>query len=257
MPLPTQFYEIGRLLKTERAQVVLILLFVAASAFCTVRFVVTPQRRVAEENRSVRERLESSRYAKFSIENMQAMADHESANLTRLSNEWARIAERLAAFPNQTLLRNTEVNLIDYKSYLYDIRERLRTKSDELKIQLLPGDLGLDETVASGDAVRVRMLQLKAVEKLADLALDRQIQRLVEIYPLAPVEHKDKMGRTIFEEYPVRMECDVDFEHLYTFFQSVFEENQVFTFRNIRIESGPTFDAKLRVKAVLSALLFD
>jgi hypothetical protein len=53
------------------------------------------------------------------------------------------------------------------------------------------------------------------------------------------------------------MECDVDFEHLYTFFQSVFEENQVFTFRNVRIESGPTFDSKLRVKAILSALLFD
>jgi hypothetical protein len=55
----------------------------------------------------------------------------------------------------------------------------------------------------------------------------------------------------------VRLECDVDFEHLYTFFQSVFEENQVFAFRNIRIESGPTFDSKLRVKAILSALLFE
>jgi hypothetical protein len=249
--------ELGQLFKTERAQVVLIILFIAASAFCTFRFVWIPQRELAENNRSVREQLEGSRYAKFSIADMQAMADLESANLTQLSNEWARIAERLAAFPNQTVLRNTEVNLIDYKSYLYDIRERLRTKSDELKIQLLPADLGLDETITSGDAVRVRMLQLKAVEKLADLALDRQIQRLVEIYPLAPVEHRDKQGRRIFEEYPVRMECDVDFEHLYTFFQSVFEENQVFTFRNLRVESGPTFDSKLRVKAILSALLFD
>ena len=141
--------------------------------------------------------------------------------------------------------------------YLSTIRQRLQEKSGELKIQLLPVELGLDETVTSGDAVRTRMLQLKAVEKLADLALDRQIQRLVEIYPLAPVVHTDKKGRRTFEELPVRMECDVDFEHLYTFFQSVFEENQVFTFRNVRIESGPTFDSKLRVKAILSALLFE
>ena len=246
-----------RLFSTERAQVVLIILFIAVSAFCTVQFVVFPQREMAENNSSVRAQLESSRYAKFSITDMQAMSSLESANLTQLSNEWFRIAERLAAFPNQTTLRNAEVTRIDYKTDLYEIRERLKAKSDELKIQLLPGDLGLDETITSSDAIRVRMLQLKAVEKLADLALDRQIQRLVEIYPLSPVDHADKKGNKIFEEYPVRMECDVDFEHLYTFFQSVFEENQVFTFRNVRIESGPTFDSKLRVKAVLSALLFE
>ena len=246
-----------QVLKTERMQVVLILLFVLISAFLTIRFVLIPQRELAENNRMVRQQLESSRYANLSLPNMQAIADHESANLVTLSNEWSRIAERLAAFPNQTVMRNTEVNRIDYKVQLYEIRQRLQAKSGELKIQLMPTELGLDETVASGDAVRVRMLQLKAVEKLADLTLDRQIQRLVEIYPLAPVEHKDKKGRKIFEEYPVRLECDVDFEHLFTFFQSVFEENQFFTFRNLRIESGPTFDSKLRVKAILSALLFE
>lgn len=246
-----------QILKTERMQVVLILLFVLFSAFLTVRFVVLPQREMAENNRLVRDQLEGSRYAKNSIADMKAIAEQEAADLTTLSNEWSRIAERLATFPNQTVLRNTAVNRIDYKVQLYEIRQRLQAKSDELKIKLMPTELGLDETVASGDAVRERMLQLKAVEKLADLTLDRQIQRLVEIYPLAPIVHKDKKGRKIFEEYPVRIECDVDFEHLFTFFQSVFEENQVFTFRNLRIESGPTFDSKLRVKAVLSALLFE
>lgn len=245
------------LLKTERMQVVLILLFVLVSAFLTVRFVLLPQREMAEQNRSVREQLARSRYANLAITNMLAIADHESANLQALSNEWARIAERLATFPNQTVMQSTEINRIDYKVQLYEIRQRLQAKSDELKIQLMPTELGLDESLASGDAIRVRMMQLKAVEKLADLTLDRQIQRLVEIYPLEPVQHADKKEKKSFVEYPVRIECDVDFEHLYTFFQSVFEENQVFAFRNIRIESGPTFDAKLRVKAVLSALLFE
>ena len=244
-------------LKTERMQVVLILLFILVGAFLTVRFVLLPQREMEEQNRQVREQLDSSRYAHLSLTNMLALADHESVNLRILSNEWARIAERLATFPNQTVMRNTAVNRIDYKVQLYEIRQRLQEKSGELKIQLMPTELGLDESVASGDAIRVRMMQLKAVEKLADLTLDRQIQRLVEIYPLEPVQHSDKKGRKIFEEYPVRLECDVDFEHLFTFFQSVFEENQVFAFRNIRIESGPTFDSKLRVKAILSALLFE
>lgn len=244
------------ILSTERMQVVFILLFVLVSAFLTVRFVMLPQREMAANNRSVRTQLESSRYASLAISNMLAMAEHETANLTTLSNEWHRIAARLAAFPDQTALLNTSVNRIDYKVELYELRQRLQAKSDELKIQLVPVELGLDETLTSGDALRVRMTQLRAVEKLADLTLDRQIQRLVEIYPLTPVEHKDKHGRRLFEEYPVRIECDVDFEHLFTFFQSVFEENQVFTFRNLRVESGPTFDAKLRVKAVLSALLF-
>jgi len=244
-------------LKTERMQVVLILLFVLLSGFLTVSFVVFPQLDMQEENRMLREQLDGSRYASLSITNMQRIAEHETSNLRALSNEWAHIAERLASFPNQTAMQNAEVNRIDYKVQLYEIRQRLQVKSDELKIQLMPTELGLDESLTSGDAIRVRMLQLKAVEKLADITLDRQIQRLVEIYPLPPVEHKDKKGRRIFEEYPVRIECDVDFEHLYTFFQSLFEENQVFTFRNLRIESGPTFDSKLRVKAILSALLFE
>jgi hypothetical protein len=101
------------------------------------------------------------------------------------------------------------------------------------------------------------MLQLKAVELLADLTLDRQIQQLVAIYPMPPVQHVDAQGHKTFSEYPVRVECDVDFTHLYSFFQSVFEEDHVFTFRNLRIESGPTIEDKLRVKAILSALLFE
>lgn len=244
-------------LKTERMQVVLILLFILGSGYLTVRFVMLPQREMAEQNRTVREQMAQSRYASLSTTNMQVIAEHELASLRTLSNEWARISERLSAFPSQAALQGAEVNRIDYKVQLYEIRQRLQQKSGELKIQLMPTELGLDEALTSGDAIRVRMLQLKAVEKLADLTLDRQIQRLVEIYPLAPVQHTDKKGRVIFEEYPVRIECDVDFEHLFTFFQSVFDENQVFAFRNIRIESGPTFDAKLRVKAILSALLFD
>ncbi|MDD4025653.1 MAG: hypothetical protein PHN85_06990, partial [Kiritimatiellae bacterium] len=211
-------------LATERMQVVFILLFVLASAFLTFRFVTVPQREMAANNKSVRSQLESSRYASLAISNMLSIAEHESANLATLSNEWHRIAARLAAFTDQPELLDAAVNRIDYKVELYELRQRLQEKSEELKIQLLPVELGLDETLTSSDAIRVRMTQLRAVEKLADLTLDRGIQRLVEIYPLEPITHKDNKGRRLFEEYPVRIECDVDFENLFIFFQSVFEE---------------------------------
>lgn len=246
-----------KFLKTERMQVIFILLFIVLCMVLTVHLAVIPQREVNRQNKEVREKLENHKFAKISMTNILALAQAENESLKSLSNEWARICQRLETFPNQTLGPGVTMNRIDYKVQLYELRERLQTKSDELKIQLMPTELGLDENVASGEEIRVRMLQLKAVEKLADLTLDRQIQRLVEIYPLPPVVHQDAKRKKTFEEYPVRIECDVDFEHLFTFFQSIFEENQVFTFRNVRIESGPTFDSKLRVKAILSALLFD
>jgi len=245
------------ILKTERAQVVFIMLFIAAGLFLTIQYVLFPQLRMAEDNENVRDQLSRSKFAGYTINSMQTVANHEMQNLQLLSNEWARIAARLSTFEDQSIIQDIGVNRIDYKVHLYAIRERLKSKSAELNIPLVPKELGLEEALDSGEAVRVRMLQLKAVEKIADLTLDRQITRLVEIYPLPPVEHKDSKGRKIFTEYPVRIECDIDFSNLYTSFQSVFEENQVFAFRNIRVESGPTFDSKLRVKTIFSALLFD
>lgn len=244
-------------LKTERAQVICILFLIAIGFFSTINFVFIPQRNMAEDNKAVRSKLARSKFEAYSINSMQTVADHELQNLQKLSNEWARISARLTSFEDQKVVQGIGVNRIDYKVQLYEICKRLKSKSEELDIPLVPEQLGLDESLTSGEAIRVRMLQLEAVEKLANLSLDRQIQRLVEIYPLPPVEHVDKNGRHVFTEYPVRLECDIDFEHLYTCFQSVFEENQVFAFRNIRVESGPTFDSELRVKAILSALLFE
>ena len=161
-----------QIFKTERMQVALILFAVILSAFLTYRLVVVPQREMAENNLHIHQKLTQSRYATLSSENMLTIQSQEASNLTTLSNEWSHIVARLATFPHQLGLSGTEVNRIDYKVELYEIRERLRAKSEELKIQLLPTELGLDESVASSDVIRVRMLQLKAVEKLADLALN-------------------------------------------------------------------------------------
>ncbi|MDD5706849.1 MAG: hypothetical protein PHR35_13075, partial [Kiritimatiellae bacterium] len=147
---------------------------------------------------------------------------------------------------------------IDYKMALFQARADLLKRSEELGIQLIPQDLGLKDALGGSDAeVRTRMLQLRAVKKLADLTLDRRIQKLHAIEPLAPVKHAGPDQKTVFSEYPVRVEFDVAFDNLYLLFQAIFEQHQIFVFRNLRIEAGPTARAPLRVRAVMSALLFE
>ena len=247
-----QLQSVVDFVKTERMQVILILLFVILSVFLTVNFVVLEQLRTAEDNKEVRDKLQNSKYANQSFANMNLIAEQERANLQILSNEWMRITKRLATLQDQGVSGKN----IDFKRKLYDVRQSLQEKSAKLKITLIPTEF-VDEILTSDEDTKVRMLQLGAVERLADLALDQHIQQLVEIYPLPPIRHVDKQGHMTFSEYPVRVECDVDFKHLYSFFQAVFEENKVFVFRNFRIESGPTFESKLRIKAIMSALLFD
>jgi len=246
-----QLQSIVDFVKTERMQVILILMFVLLSAFLTINFVVLKQFDIKEQHQNQRQEMDSNRYASQSTTNMNIIASHERANLLSLSNEWAQIAEHLTVLQTQV-----PTSIIGYNVQLFEVRDRLQKKSEELKIGLVPTEF-MDDTLTSDEDIRTRILQLNAVELLADMVLDNKIHQLVEIYPLTPIQHVDQKGQKTFSEYPVRVECDVDFTHLYSFFQSVFEKDRVFTFRNIRIESGSTLDAKLRVKAILSALLFD
>lgn len=242
---------------SEREQVVSIIVLAVAGLLTIWLLLVRPQTRLAEENKTIRRQLGNSLYATMSMESLSQAAERESAADKRLAHEWHQARDRLATFSNQQTLRKAELGRIDYKVELFRTRERLADKSQALGIQLIPTDLGIDDSMRSNDKVRERMLQLKAVEKLADLTLDRRIQRLVEITPLAPIEHKGPDKKPTFDEYPVRVEFDADFDNLCQLFQAVFEENQVFAFRNIRIESGPTVESRLRVKAVMSAFVFE
>jgi len=246
-----QFQTVVDFVKTERMQVILILMFVLISAFLTINFIVLKQFDTREQHQNQIQEMSSNPYASQSTENMETIKGHEQTNLQSLSNEWAQIAERLTALQPQV-----PTSIIGYNVQLWEVRERLQKKSEDLKIGLVPTEF-MDDTLTRDEDIRTRILQLNAVEILADMVLDNKIHQLVEIYPLTPIQHIDKKNQKTFSEYPVRVECDVDFTHLYSFFQSVFEKDQVFTFRNIRIESGPTLDSKLRVKAILSTLLFD
>lgn len=249
----------SRLHLSERTQVALILFLALCALFATWRFLLRPQSQDKAKNEATRRRLAASPYARYSIPSLVAAVDAGTGQVARLEREWTQTAERLATFANQEMLRRTNDWRIDFKVELFNTRQNLLAKSEKLGIQLIPADLGIDDALSSreNDKARERWLQLKAVEKLADLTLDRRIEQLVSINPLPPAVHKSKDGRRLFTEYPVRAEFDIAFDNLYALFQSGFEENHVFAFRNIRIESGPRPNAPVRVNAVMSALVFE
>jgi hypothetical protein len=242
---------------SERLQVTLILLAAIGGCIAIWYFLLLPQSRMREETAALRRQLENSPFSHYSPHALRQALEAERATLACRSQAWLQITERLATFANQAALRRGDFARIDYKNELFLTRRRLVEKSEALGIQLVATDLGIDDALTDRDAIRERMLQLKAVEKLADLTLDRRIERLVAIEPLPPVTHKGPDGKIVFDEYPVKVACDISFDNLYALFQSVFEENRAFAFRNIRIASGHKPDAPVRVEAIMSAMVFE
>ncbi len=243
---------------SERQQVTLILVAALSALFGIWFGLLRPLVEKRAEIASLQAQLDDTPYTGLTLEALLSAASHENQGERQLQAEWEATVERLATFANQSALRRSEIGRIDYKVELFNTRVRLIRKSEALGVQLVPIDLGLDDALGGNDAeIRTRMLQLKSVEKLADLTLDRRIQRLHSIAPLAPVEHLAPDGKPSFDEYPVKAEFDVDFDNLFVLFQAVFSEGQVFAFRNLRVEAGPLPQAPLRVKATLSALLFE
>lgn len=173
-----------------------------------------------------------------------------------IHDDWLSLMNRMAAFPNQDRLAESSVNRIDFKVALFQVRQRLLGKSRALGIDL-PRDLGMEETVASNEDARRLMLHLRAVEKLADLALDLKISRLRYLEPLAPIQHKAGTDQVYIEEYPVRVDFDGTIENVYSLFTSILDPAHVFVVKHFRVENpGGGEGEKLRVSAVLSALLF-
>jgi hypothetical protein len=174
-----------------------------------------------------------------------------------LSGEWRLAAERLSTFSDQEVSEERDVSTIDFKVALFEVRERLRQKAAEQGIRS-SFELGIDEKVLSNEDARKRMLQLRAVERLVDLALDLKIPRIEQVEPLEPAKHRvAETGDVYMEEYPVRITFSGTLPHCYELLRAVLRPERVFVFRRLRIEkeAGEKPDA-VRVDATLSALVF-
>lgn len=244
---------------TEQQQVLLIIV-AAIGVLLGIWFgLLRPMQQKRNEIRELESKLEKSPYANYSMDDLRAAAAHETRGGQELADEWKETAERLSTFPSwMSRTDAAEFGRIDYKVELFNVRDRLLQKSGKLNVQLVPQDIRLADALGPDDnEVRVRMLQLRAVERLADLTLDRRIQRLRSLDPMPPMRHTGKDGKPVFEEFPVKADFDIEFDNLFILFQAVFEEGQVFVFRDLRIESGTLPNDPMRVKATLSALLFE
>ena len=248
----------GRFHLSERNQILLFLVLLVGALVAVWRFSFRGISIQKEENRRIREQLEKSGFLHQTREALEATVAHETAVRDALAAEWTNTVDRLAAsIGGNALYGRANVLFVDYRVHLLQTRRRLDRKADALGINLSARELGMSEEVFSTDEPRRLMVQLQTVERLVDLALDRRIRRLVSVHPLDPVEHPGPDGNLLFEEFPVDVEFDIDFDGFYDLFRVFFEAGHVFVFKDVRITSGDKPDAPLRVRAVLSALVFN
>lgn len=175
----------------------------------------------------------------------------------RLADEWHESAGQLSTFDDQAIQRTQDVSKIDFKVALFDVRERLSRKAADRGIK--PNfELAIDETVLSNEDARKRMLQLRAVEKLMDAAIDLKVGRVESVEPLEPIAHRDETtGELYLEEYPVRIQYVGTVENVYAFIHKVFEPGVAFAYRRMRLEKESLQSAdRVRADATLSAMVF-
>ena len=243
---------------SERQQVLLVIPAVIIALAAVWFLVLAPKFERRREIVKLRDQLAKSPYASQSMENLLKIAAHERELGEKTKAEWDETIQRLSTFDASDSKSKASVGRIDYKMELFKARNSLSRRSQELKVQLVPQDLGLRDTIgANAGEVKVRWLQLKTVEKLVDTILSRQGLKLHAIAPLDPIPHNGRDKKLLFTEYPVDVDFEVAFEDLYLFFQSILEEDRVFFIRNMRVLAGTVPGAPLRVEAVMSSVIFE
>lgn len=243
---------------SERHQVMIVILAAAGFIFLAWYFglynVTRDLRQLEDGLKSIQNQL-NVKGLNLPEETLQQKVDDETRHKEELRQEWIQTVARLGAFPREYLTR--EIPTIDYKVDLIAVRQRLQRKSEALNIRL-PYNLGIKDEVRSGDDARRLMLQLRTVEKLAELTLNLKINMLQQIEPLPPVPRvTGDTQDTYIEEYPVSMEFLGSLENVYDLFGAIMEAEQVFFLKSLRIEAA-SFDQPglLKVSAVLSGLVF-
>jgi hypothetical protein len=187
---------------------------------------------------------------------LQRKLDKEICHYQNLQKEWQETVTRLGTqIPGDDT--TSSVANIDFKVTLFTVRQRLLQKSRTLGISL-PNDLGVDETIVSNEDAFQRMLQLRVVEKLVDLALDLKIKTVRGIRPLPPVAHRMGINQgEYFREYPLELNLYGTQDNLYELLDVVMEPGHVFVLSRLRVEpAGRGRPDLLNIRAVMSALVF-
>lgn len=244
---------------SERQQVVAIIAATVVALAALWYLVMLPQnvmrrnleRQIAEK----REELQRKNLL-FGEEVLREMRAAEFEAGRRMEEEWTAMSRRLAAVAAAPEDAELRVGHIDFKVALYEARFRMNRKARMLGIAL-PRDLGMDEAVPSGEDARKRLLQLRALERLTDVALDLKVGVIRGLEPLPPMRHAGPDGAVFLEEYPVRVTFDADIGRIYEWFRATLAEDRTFALRHFRVDGTPRGAPEtLTVTAVMSALVF-
>jgi hypothetical protein len=245
---------------SERQQVVTIILAVGAILFVLWTFLLLPMNRQ-------RKRLENDiegMAAELAQKNyllgegaLQRKLDLEVGHYRQLEKEWQDTVTHLGRISPREDATTSSVAHIDFKVALFTVRQRLLQKARTLGISL-PNDLGVDEAVVSDEDAYQRMLQLRVVEKLVDLALDLRIKTVRALRPLPPIAHRSGPGGIeYFREYPLELDLYGTQDDLYELLNVVMEPGHVFILRALRVETtGRSSSDVLNIKAVMGAMVF-
>jgi Tfp pilus assembly protein PilO len=245
---------------SERQQIVGIILAAALFIGLLWFFALLPlqhkREALEQENRRMQEDLAKGNYllGEMPLANRKVAVLDEGK---RLADEWKESAQRLSTFERQSIQGTQDVSKIDFKVALFEVRQSLSKKAQERGIK--PNfDLAIDELVLSNEDARKRMLQLRAVEKLMDAAIEIKVGRVESVEPLEPISHRDEQtGELFLEEYPVRIQYSGTIENVYAFIHKVFQPGSVFAYRRLKIEKESLQNPdRVRADATLSALVF-
>lgn len=245
---------------SERQQVVTIIAVTAVIIGGLSYFLLWPQIR---DRRAARKQIAtiSAKLAKSTYATGEAALSARRAALIKnrqaLDREWTNIVAQVAAFPAEAAMTNETISAIDYKMALFDVREHLGRKATDRGISL-PPDLGMRDTVDSGEDPRLLMMQLRALEKLVALTIDIRIEMLRHVTPLPPIRHKiPGKGDDFIEEYPLHIEFYGSLQNLYDFLHETLEPGRVFALKNLLVEAASANNAELlNIDAVMSAIVF-
>ncbi len=246
---------------TERQQLLAIIVGALVALLLLWQFLLLPKYRERDQLEEEINQIARSLRARNMLHQEEPLRNelHEQELRIRgLSEQWRNTAERLAGFPDQQNLERADVGRIDYKAALFAVEERLRTKANDIGIPL-PEALGMTEAVTTEEDTRTLMLQLRAAERLADLALDLRIAEIQHIEPMPPIRHTVKDdGTPYLEEYPVRMVFHGSMQNMHSLFQAILTHDHVFGLRNFRMHRKPVAadTDHLAIDIVLSALFF-
>jgi len=241
---------------SEQQQVGAVILIAGLLIFLLCFFLLLPQirQRRALESRIARMRakLEASNLM-LGEDALVARAREEQRHVEALRSEWDETVAHLSAAEEG----DDSVAHIDFKMALFEVERRLLKKGRDAEIKL-PHDLGVRETVESDQDARVLMHQLRAVERLVNLALDLNIDTVSSVQPLPARFHSARKGGEVFvEEYPVHLQFNGSLQNLYDILHGSLGRGMSMMLRNLQVQTvSPRNSELLRVDTVMSMLVF-